>query len=205
MAKKSALKKIWHFIWYEDSIWSWIVNVILAFVIIKFLLYPGIGFALGTPAPIVAVVSGSMEHDLNLNDWWTKETCCDNQCTLKKVHGDFYEEKGITKKEFSNYPFEFGFDKGDIMFLQKRSPIQTGDVIVYSIQERPDPIIHRVIDIKTENGKNYYFTKGDHNCGIASFENEIQEENILGKASIRVPFLGWIKIGFVDIVSLFMR
>jgi len=53
-------KRLWHFLWEEDSIWSWIANVIIAFVIIKFLLYPGLGFVLGTPAPIAAVFSGSM-------------------------------------------------------------------------------------------------------------------------------------------------
>ena len=34
---KSFLEKTWHFLWYEDSILSWIVNIILAFLIIKFL------------------------------------------------------------------------------------------------------------------------------------------------------------------------
>jgi len=59
---KKILKKTWWFIWESDSIWSWIVNIILAFVIIKFLVYPGLGFAMQTSHPIVAVVSGSMEH-----------------------------------------------------------------------------------------------------------------------------------------------
>ena len=59
---KQFLKKTWHFIWDDDSIWSWIINVILAFVIIKFLVYPGLGFIMQTSYPIVAVVSGSMEH-----------------------------------------------------------------------------------------------------------------------------------------------
>ena len=59
---KKIWKKTWWFIWESDSIWSWIVNIILAFVIIKFLVYPGLGFVMQTSHPIVAVVSGSMEH-----------------------------------------------------------------------------------------------------------------------------------------------
>ena len=55
-------KKFWYFIWEDNSIWSWIVNVILAFLLIKFLVYPGLGIILGTDYPIVAVVSESMEH-----------------------------------------------------------------------------------------------------------------------------------------------
>ena len=64
--KKSAKdiwKKVWHFIWEEDSVASWVVNIILAFVLIKFIVYPGLGFALGTTHPVVAVVSPSMEHN----------------------------------------------------------------------------------------------------------------------------------------------
>lgn len=198
------MKKIWNFIWNSDSIWSWILNVILAFVIIKFLVYPGLGLVLGTQAPIVAVVSGSMEHDMQLSEWWIESSCCDDKCSNKMIQGEYYEEIGITEKDFEQYPLRFGFDKGDIMLLHKRNDVEQGDVIVYRIKEKADPIIHRVIDIKEENGKRYYFTKGDHNCGTASFENAIQEEQLIGKAILRVPFLGWIKIIFVKAISLFL-
>jgi signal peptidase I len=61
---KSFWGKLWYFLWHEDSIESWTINIILAFIIIKFLVYPALGFTLGTSHPIVAVVSGSMEHKL---------------------------------------------------------------------------------------------------------------------------------------------
>ena len=67
---KSFLKRAWHFIWSEDSILSWIANVILAFLLIYFIVYPVLGFIFGTSFPIVAVVSGSMEHNENFNLWW---------------------------------------------------------------------------------------------------------------------------------------
>jgi len=205
MTKKPLFKKIWQFIWNEDSLLSWVINIILAFVIIKFLLYPGLGLVLGTQAPIVAVVSGSMEHDAEFDKWWNEPSCCDDQCIQTMIQGDYYEQAGVSKEEFMKFPSKYGFDKGDIMFLHNNGEIITGDVIVYSIKEKADPIIHRVIDIKEENGKKYYFTKGDHNCGIASFEKAIPEERIIGKSFLRIPFLGWIKIGFVKIISLFMR
>ena len=69
---KKDLRKIWYFIWEDNSIWSWIVNVILAFVLIKFIVYPGLGFLLTTSHPVVAVVSESMEHNLRFDDWWEK-------------------------------------------------------------------------------------------------------------------------------------
>ena len=65
---KKVLKKTWHFLWYEDSLLSWIVNIILAFVLIKFLIYPGIGLVLQTDLPVVAVVSESMDHNMVWND-----------------------------------------------------------------------------------------------------------------------------------------
>ena len=38
------------------------MNVVLAFVLIKFIIYPGAGLIMGTRLPVVAVVSESMEH-----------------------------------------------------------------------------------------------------------------------------------------------
>lgn len=54
--------KIWFFIWHDNSAASWIINIILAYLIIKFIVYPSLGLVFGTNFPIVAVVSNSMEH-----------------------------------------------------------------------------------------------------------------------------------------------
>jgi hypothetical protein len=204
--KKPLLKQIWHFIWDDDSIWSWIVNVILAFVLIKFLLYPGIGLLLGTTHPVVAVVSGSMEHGRDnfgvicgtrpenfkggFDGFW--DNC-----------GSFYSQFSITKEDFRKYSFANGFNTGDIMVLFGRNPknINVGDVIVYG-SGQPDPIIHRIVAKWQEDGKYYFTTKGDHNIGMLSFENKIPEENVIGKAVFRIPFLGYIKIWFVQLLDL---
>ena len=148
---KRTLKKTWHFIWEDDSIWSWIVNIILAFVLIKFIVYPGLGFLLTTSHPIVAVVSGSMEHGNQFDEWWD-------------INQEWYLSKGITKDEFLKYPSSNGFNRGDIMVLKGKKPadIQLGDIIVFR-SSRPDPIIHRVVDKWQENGIYYFQTKGDNN------------------------------------------
>ena len=57
-------KRFWRFIWYDDSALSYILNFAFAFVVIKFLFFPAIGFALNNDYPIVAIVSGSMEHKI---------------------------------------------------------------------------------------------------------------------------------------------
>ncbi len=199
MGFKDALRKIWYFIWEEDSIWSWIVNVILAFVIIKFLLYPGLGFVLGTPAPIVAVVSGSMEHDGNFEQFWSDPLCCNGACTKKEAQGAYYENVNISRDDFKGFDFVNGFNKGDIMILYSPKNSDVGDVIVYLVPNRPDPIIHRVIKLSEENGQKLFWTKGDHNCDVGSFEQHIPDKAVIGKAVWRVPLLGWVKILAVDL------
>ena len=78
----SKWKGIWYFIWEDNSLLSWIVNVILAFVLIKFIIYPGLGLLFSTSYPIVAVVSGSMEHQGNFDTWWgSSAICSDNYCS----------------------------------------------------------------------------------------------------------------------------
>lgn len=184
------LKRVWFFIWEEDSLASWLVNVVLAFVIIKFLLYPGLGLVLGTQAPIVAVVSGSMEHEGNFDAFWTEPICCNSYCTSKAAQGEWYEQRGISREDFKGFKFVNGFNKGDIMILYNADDAKAGDVIVYVTNTRPDPIIHRVVNVTNGN----FQTKGDHNCDVGEFEKAIPADKVIGKAVWRVPYLGWVKI-----------
>ena len=228
----SPLGKVWHFIWHDDSIWSWIVNIILSFILIKFLVYPGIGFALSTTHPIVAVVSGSMEHKttnpcinpaINYNcirDDSVWELCGTAFDEKKRVDFDFfwktcgpwYQELNITKQQFSKFPFSSGFNTGDIMILKGKpvDSIEVGEVIVFWNPLLGDPVIHRVVDRWHEGGYVYFHTKGDHNSGSNPDELEIRHDRLVGyadyeKGSVavaRIPFLGYIKIGFVALVNM---
>lgn len=191
---KKLLKKTWHFIWEDDSIWSWIVNIILAFVLIKFIVYPGLGLVLSTTHPVVAVVSESMEHnDMEFDKWWEKNK-------------DWYIENGINKGYFEKFSLKNGFNKGDIMVLRGRDAesIETGDVIVFR-SGRKDPIIHRVVK-KIQNDDGIYFqTKGDNNKDSIK-SSQLDETNVggdivIGKVILRVPLLGYIKIWFVEILK----
>ncbi|MFO7710163.1 MAG: signal peptidase I [Candidatus Woesearchaeota archaeon] len=192
---KSLWGKIWYFIWEDDSLLSWTVDLLISFVIIKFLVYPGLGLALGTTHPIVAVVSGSMEHDGTFDSWWESQK-------------GLYDQYNITREEFSEYPFANGFNTGDIMVLKGKptDEIERGDVIVFWGNRR-DPIIHRVVD---SNGG--FTTKGDHNLGSDTYEYDIPPERLVGygeheKGSVaiaRVPYLGYIKIGAVWLLTQVM-
>ena len=188
---KKALKDLWHFIWEDDSIWSWLVNLVLAFVLIKFIVYPGLGFLLSTTHPVVAVVSESMEHTSDFDAWWDKA-------------GPWYSDNSIKKEDFQKFPLRNGFDKGDIMVLKGKAPanIEIGDVIVFWSAKK-DPIIHRVVKKWQENGIYYFETKGDNNPNTLKTpsvdETRISQEQIVGNAVARIPLLGWIKIIAVKI------
>ena len=174
------LKKVWNFIWHDDSVLSWIVNVILALLIVKFLVYPGLGLVLGTSYPVVAVVSSSMHHNGNFDQWYDEK-------------GDWYQ---FEKEDMRKWSFHNGFNKGDIMILKKAKNVKIGDVIVFYGNSN-NPIIHRIVFV----GENFYQTKGDNN--IDSFEHlgekHINSDKVIGKAIGRVPLLGYVKIVFSEI------
>ncbi|MBI2649805.1 signal peptidase I [Candidatus Woesearchaeota archaeon] len=190
-------KKVWHFIWEDNSVWSWIVNIVLAFVLIKFIVYPGLGFLLQTSHPVVAVVSESMEHNGNFDDWWDKSS-------------EWYAANGIAKEDFEKFPLKNGFDKGDIMVMKGKKPenIEIGDVVVFWSAKK-DPIIHRIVRKWQNNSINYLQTKGDnYKTNPVSIKNafldetKISEEQVVGNAVLRIPLLGYIKIWFVELLNL---
>ena len=195
---RKALKKVWHFIWEDNGIWSWIANIVIAFVLIKFAVYPALGFILSTTHPVVAVVSESMEHNGNFNKWWESAQ----------------KEYTITKEDFVKFPIKNGFNKGDIMVLKGKKPenIKVGDVIVFwssGISPQTgnrEPIIHRVIKKWEDNGAYYFQTKGDNNPKSINNtyldETKVSQNQVVGNAVLRVPLLGYIKIWFADLIKL---
>jgi len=207
MKVKEHLKQFWNFFWHSDSIWSWLLNIVVAFVLIKFVIYPLFGLMLGTGYPIVAVISESMEHGLS-----SQQLCGQQFISYKEsfnnywdVCGKWYENKNISSTQFQDFPFKNGFDKGDIILVLGKKPknIEVGDVLIFQAG-KPQPIIHRVIKKWEQNGVYYFQTKGDHNSDtISTFlgEHEINQQRILGTGVIRIPYLGWVKILFVQLVS----
>jgi len=196
---KEALGNIWYFIWEDNSIWSWLVNIILAFVLIKFVVYPGLGFLLQTSHPIVAVMSQSMEHDGSFDTWWESAARCPEPCT----QAQFYVGYGISLDDFKKFQMSNGFNVADVIAVRgsKIEDLKVGEIVVYWGSE-PIPIIHRIISKYEENGKVYVATKGDHNTGLNFNEKKISQERIVGKAVFRVPYVGWIKLGFVKALEL---
>ncbi len=202
-------KKFWKFIFYDDSILSYVLNFILAFIFIKYILFPGFGLVLNTSYPIVAIVSGSMQHkivehricddyvmntydmSLNLSQWWH---FCSNY---------YVKNFNITKSNFTHFEYKNGLNIGDVMVLYGKNPkdIKVGDVIVFIPEdkrffEQMGPVIHRVVKKwKTSDGKYHFQTKGDHNPkSFENFETNIPQKNILGVPILRIPYIGYVKL-----------
>ena len=147
---KESGKKVWRFLWEDDSIWSWLANLAVAFLLIRFIVYPLLGVVLGTSFPIVAVVSESMDHGLHNNllcgqEFNEFQASFDNYWN---ICGSWYENKGITREQFEGFPFQDGFNKGDVIILWRahKNNVKVGDILVF-VGDKPQPIIHRVVTI----------------------------------------------------------
>ena len=176
---KESLKKFWEFL-KKDSWPSFMVSLILALIIIKFIFFPIMTLLTGTILPLVIVESCSMYHSESLD---------------QIVGSNLYSQYGISINNTSDWVLKNGFTKGDIIFVLGPNNLKVGDVIIFATNQTPNPIIHRVVNINTDGT---YATKGDHNNGFLSYEKSISKEQILGKAVFKVPVIGWIKLIFFD-------
>jgi len=178
MEVKESLKKFWAFL-KKDSWPSFFVSLILAFIIIKFILFPGLSLVTGTQLPLVIVESCSMYHSQSLH---------------KILENKIYEDYNVDVNNTGDWSFKRGFSKGDIIFVIVAKNVEVGDVIVFEAGQT-NSIIHRVI----QESDTSYTTKGDNNFALLPFEKTIPKQNVYGKAVFRIPYLGWIKLIFFDV------
>ncbi|MDN5327647.1 MAG: signal peptidase [Candidatus Woesearchaeota archaeon] len=198
------IKKSWNFIWKGDSLTSWILAFLVSYFIIKFIFFPIIEFSLHTDLPLVAVVSGSMEHRLNDQGIICGKrllSYSDDFDSFWNACGSWYEERNITKEQFENFPLKDGFNKGDVMIIYNPGieNIKVGDVIVFDSLFLKYPVIHRVVNKTYINSTFFFDTKGDHNNGQNFDEHMITPSRIHGKAVFRIPYLGYPKIWLFEI------
>ena len=182
-------KKIYNYIFHENTILSWIASIIVAYVVVKFLFYPGLGLILGVDLPLVAVISPSMEHDrMGIDGWWDE-------------NGVWYETRGISYDQFKEFKMKNGFYIGDVIVLRNKNEIEVGDVVVYqnefSNMISNYPIIHRVTFINEDD--NSFEVKGDNNP--LPDQMLIKENEVMGVALYRIPYIGMLKIWFSKLIG----
>jgi len=188
---KKFLKKFWWIVWKDDSFKGWIISIIFLFIVIKGIFFPLMSLATGTKLPLVIVESCSMYHEENL--FSDTEEWFQNQKTK-------YWEYKISKEMFLEFPFQKGFNKGDILFVMGEKPedLKKGDVIIFAANYK-SPIIHRIVEIEKNNDEFIFSTLGDNNPEQIYFETSIKEDQIIGKAKANIaPYLGWIKLIFFE-------
>lgn len=148
----------------KDTTLGTAIYIIGGFVF-AWLAMAGLGFALQTDTPVVAVFSQSMVPSFYKGD----------MIIVSEPGG------GITG-----------------MFLGKnKNDYKVGDVVVFDAQsgEYKFPIIHRVIAVNPDGTLE---TKGDANSGQGEFEHNIPPSAVHGKAIMKIPLLGWIKVGLFE-------
>nr|NIO44115.1 signal peptidase I [Candidatus Aenigmarchaeota archaeon] len=91
------------------------------------------------------------------------------------------------------------FYKGDMIMVYGEENIKVGDIVVFDSPDKKYPIIHRVHEIRDRG----IITKGDNNPSTDERTwGVIPLEKIYGKAFLKIPILGWVKIIFVKITGL---
>ncbi|XP_074599423.1 signal peptidase complex catalytic subunit SEC11 homolog C twr [Brevipalpus obovatus] len=97
---------------------------------------------------------------------------------------------------------EPAFHRGDLLFLTnyREDPIKVGDIVVFRVEGREIPIVHRVIKLhEKENGSVKILTKGDNNSvddrGLyAPGQLWLEKKDIVGRARGFVPYVGIVTI-----------
>mmetsp|Transcript_34914 Transcript_34914/g.52544 ORF Transcript_34914/g.52544 Transcript_34914/m.52544 type:complete len:184 (+) Transcript_34914:113-664(+) len=101
---------------------------------------------------------------------------------------------------------EPAFYRGDILFLTlfDDPPISPGDVVVFKIEGRDIPIVHRTMNVHTSKQDTFsYLTKGDNNQvddrGLyAHRQLFITKKEIMGRARAYMPYVGMVTIWLND-------
>ena len=108
---------------------------------------------------------------------------------------------------------EPAFQRGDILFLNNDpGPVEAGEVVVFKIEGRDIPIVHRVLSVHEgvgEEGEHStrYLTKGDHNHiddrGLYNpGQMWLERKHILGRARGALPYVGMVTIILNDYPAL---
>uniref|UniRef100_A0A670JAQ3 Signal peptidase complex catalytic subunit SEC11 n=1 Tax=Podarcis muralis TaxID=64176 RepID=A0A670JAQ3_PODMU len=97
---------------------------------------------------------------------------------------------------------EPAFHRGDLLFLTNRieEPIRVGEIVVFRIEGREIPIVHRVLKIhEKQNGDIKFLTKGDNNAvddrGLyKQGQHWLEKKDVVGRARGFVPYIGIVTI-----------
>jgi signal peptidase I len=194
---KERLKKFWM----TDKYWLGLLRDILVALLVVALVISIVYAWSGSVTPLVAVESGSMEHNKTTS-------------LLDQNDGIYIGDVVLVKKITDVVTYKQGIQENYMKFGNY------GDVIVYrpNGDEHMTPIIHRAMDrvnagdrlpnnqTATHAG---YITKGDANAdydqpllfGGAPRVEPVKPEWIIGVAQYRVPEIGNLRLALPNVVN----
>ena len=93
-------------------------------------------------------------------------------------------------------------DKGDVIIYEAYIPnlkkrVRKGDIIIFTQGDRK--IVHRIIEERTVNGSEVYYTKGDAN----DMQDEwlVYEKDIIGVYKMKIPYIGNITLSINNLLD----
>lgn len=208
-----------------ESIVYLISALVFAFLLYNLL---GLLFSTQTPLVIVvsdSMVPNMFRGDVIVLIGSTGPAVNADEINLNEnIEGKFFSEfasvQYYSSDKFNEEISKIVFSSGEELLIPRESG---NDAIVYTEQRRGIQIIHRVIAKIKSSGKYYFLTKGDNNptmdqdCGqvknvfipgtdvkaIASEKQcislyPILENKVDGKAVLRIPLIGFIKLLLID-------
>uniref|UniRef100_A0A8C5LLZ4 Signal peptidase complex catalytic subunit SEC11 n=1 Tax=Leptobrachium leishanense TaxID=445787 RepID=A0A8C5LLZ4_9ANUR len=101
---------------------------------------------------------------------------------------------------------EPAFHRGDLLFLTNfhEDPIRAGEIVVFKVEGRDIPIVHRVIKVhEKDSGDIKFLTKGDNNevddRGLyKEGQNWLEKKDVVGRARGFLPYVGMVTIVMND-------
>ncbi|KAL6591307.1 hypothetical protein ACP70R_049810 [Stipagrostis hirtigluma subsp. patula] len=98
---------------------------------------------------------------------------------------------------------EPGFQKP--VLHKNKDPIRTGEIVVFNVDGRDIPIVHRVIKVheRQDTAEVDILTKGDNNLDddrglFAQGQLWLQQHHIVGRATGYLPYAGWLTIAMTE-------
>lgn len=209
---------------YNKEWLNWVVYIVFAFLF-AFIAYSLLGFLLGTPSPLVIVVSGSMEPTLYRGDVAVLQGVSGEGLNVPLIEWGAQDISNASLADLAALSMEGGgetkiaFKNGQSILVPR---IGTGDIVVYFAPHKGIEIIHRAVAKVHANGKYYVLTKGDNNwaldqdCGVVSsglptiqgspfFTQKpcasphlVGLDQVKGRVVLRVPWIGNIKLLLLD-------
>ncbi|MEM3055969.1 MAG: signal peptidase I, partial [Candidatus Bathyarchaeia archaeon] len=84
---------------------------------------------------------------------------------------------------------------GDIVIVVGVNPasLKVGDIIIFDVPSpynryTPSPVIHRVVDVRVEDGRLYFKTKGDNLPSMDPWS--LPAEGVIGIYAFKISYLG---------------